>query len=1084
MGPDLSYPRSVLDDFGKYFSQLSEVANASLRPLTPDSGHASPTPGSTISQTGLLQDLGNMDVKDIGTVVELVKNAAGGGLVDDKSYIMERLIQLASSLPSTSRNAMTLTNTLLTQLWNDLNHPPLSYMGRQFIYRQADGSYNNVYWPQIGKAGSNYARSVQPKLIQPVSRPDPGLLFDGLLARQEFREHPTKISSMLFYLAALIIHDLFRTDPKDHSRNLTSSYLDLSPLYGCNQEEQNSVRTFKDGKLKPDCFSERRIFGFPPGVGVLLVMFSRFHNQVVQKLAAINENGRFQKPSEDNQEAYAKYDNDLFQTGRLITCGLYINIILKDYVRTILNINRTGSDWSLDPRSNIKEFLSHKPVSEAGGNMVSVEFNLVYRWHSCLSDRDDRWMQDMFRDVFEGADASKASMSEFLRAVSKLESKLPSDPQQRTFGNLQRLPNGAFNDDDLVKILADSIEDCAGSFGGRHVPKSLKAVEILGILQARSWNLSSLNEFRKYFNLAPHKTFEDINSDPEIADQLRHFYGHPDNVELYPGIVVEEGKAALAPGSGLCASFTISRAILSDAVALVRGDRFYTVDYTPQNLTNWGYTEANYDIAVNNGHLFHKLILRAFPSHFKSNSVYAHFPLVVPSENKKILTDLGHADKYSWDKPGAIPHPTMIFSHKACASILNNKVDFKVTWGEKIKFLMRRNEIPYGTNFMLSGDEPVNESSRKMMKSALYIENWHDQIRNFYERITLKLLHSKSHRIGEVSQVDIVRDVANLAQVHFCANVFLFPLKTEQAPHGIYTEYELYAILALVFTCIFYDADPVQSLKLREFSREATQKLGQFVMLNTQVIAKTGFIGGIIDRLHGNEALADYGIHMIQRLLESKMPIDEIVWTNILPTAGGMVANQAQLFSQCLDYYLSKEGSEHLPEIRRLAHLNTKEADDLLMRYFLEGARMRSTVALYRDVATDLTIQDNAKELKLRTGERVVCNLISASKDPEVFPEPGKVDLTRDLSTYIHLGAGPHECLGAGMSKIALTTMLKVVGKLENLRRAPGPQGELKKIAAPGGITVYMSEDDSRFSPFPTTMKVLWDGELPPLSYE
>ncbi|KAI1944906.1 hypothetical protein LOZ31_005180 [Ophidiomyces ophidiicola] len=145
---------------------------------------------------------------------------------------------------------------------------------------------------------------------------------------------------------------------------------------------------------------------------------------------------------------------------------------------------------------------------------------------------------------------------------------------------------------------------------------------------------------------------------------------------------------------------------------------------------------------------------------------------------------------------------------------------------------------------------------------------------------------------------------------------------------------------------------------------------------------------------------------------------------------------------------------------------------------------MRSTVALYRDVATDLTIQDNAKELKLRTGERVVCNLISASKDPEVFPEPGKVDLTRDLSTYIHLGAGPHECLGAGMSKIALTTMLKVVGKLENLRRAPGPQGELKKIAAPGGITVYMSEDDSRFSPFPTTMKVLWDGELPPLSYE
>lgn len=34
------------------------------------------------------------------------------------------------------------------------------------------------------------------------------------------------------------------------------------------------------------------------------------------------------------------------------------------------------------------------------------------------------------------------------------------------------------------------------------------------------------------------------------------------------------------PGAGLCPGFTISRAILSDAVALTRGDRFLTVDYT------------------------------------------------------------------------------------------------------------------------------------------------------------------------------------------------------------------------------------------------------------------------------------------------------------------------------------------------------------------------------------------------------------------------------------------------------------------------------------------------------------------------
>src|SRR5467141_1239413 len=81
--------------------------------------------------------------------------------------------------------------------------------------------------------------------------------------------------------------DLFRTDRLDFSRSLTSSYLDLAPLYGSNQQEQDAVRTFKDGKLKADCFSEKRMLGFPPGVGVLLIMFNRFHNYVVQNLALI-----------------------------------------------------------------------------------------------------------------------------------------------------------------------------------------------------------------------------------------------------------------------------------------------------------------------------------------------------------------------------------------------------------------------------------------------------------------------------------------------------------------------------------------------------------------------------------------------------------------------------------------------------------------------------------------------------------------------------------------------------------------------------------------------------------------------------
>lgn len=64
----------------------------------------------------------------------------------------------------------------------------------------------NIFWPNLGAAGSRYARSVQPKTVQSPSLPDPEMIFDALLVRKEFKEHPNKISSILFYIATLIIH--------------------------------------------------------------------------------------------------------------------------------------------------------------------------------------------------------------------------------------------------------------------------------------------------------------------------------------------------------------------------------------------------------------------------------------------------------------------------------------------------------------------------------------------------------------------------------------------------------------------------------------------------------------------------------------------------------------------------------------------------------------------------------------------------------------------------------------------------------------------------------------------------------------
>lgn len=52
------------------------------------------------------------------------------------------------------------------------------------------------------------------------------------------------------------------------------------------------------------------------------------------------------------------------------------------------------------------------------------------------------------------------------------------------------------------------------------------------------------------------------------------------------GLQAEETKLP-GPGAGLCPGYTISRAILADAVALTRGDRYMTTEFTRKFLPNF-----------------------------------------------------------------------------------------------------------------------------------------------------------------------------------------------------------------------------------------------------------------------------------------------------------------------------------------------------------------------------------------------------------------------------------------------------------------------------------------------------------------
>lgn len=71
----------------------------------------------------------------------------------------------------------------------------------------------------------------------------------------------------------------------------------------------------------------------------------------------------------------------------------------------------------------------------------------------------------------------------------------------------------------------------------------------------------------------------------------------------------------------------------------------------------------------------------------------------------------------------------------------------------------------------------------------------------------------------------------------------------------------------------------------------------------------------------------------------------------------------------------------------------------------------------------------NYRGVKIPAGELVLASLLGANRDPEVFENPHKFDITRASNRHIAFGHGIHYCLGAPLARIegaiAINTLVK-----------------------------------------------------------
>ncbi|KAI1858014.1 uncharacterized protein JN550_012907 [Neoarthrinium moseri] len=1083
--------------------------------------------------TDLLKD--GAGVKKEVSLPELVGLIKGllqeGEPLDDKKG--QLLIGILTSLPSTSNTRVQLTSKLIDTLWGNLQHPPLSYVGgdvkydvvnpqgdeakekaqhydtiefkvpdsdvvlREQVpqapdglhhYRMPDGSFNNILEPNLGRAGTPYAKSVRNTKNLHGVKPDPGLLFDLLMAREEggFQENSAGISSMLFYHASIIIHDIFRTSRTDMNKSDTSSYLDLAPLYGSSLKDQLEIRTMKEGRLKPDTFHEKRLLGQPAGVNVMLVLYSRFHNYVCDILLKINENGRFslvagpEAGPEERAKALAKQDHDLFNTARLIVGGLYINICLHDYLRAITNTHHSKSDWTLDPRVEIGKQYDGEGVPRGVGNQVSVEFNLLYRFHSCISQKDERWINGFFLKLFPGRnpdDLQNVSWADLGQALLRFEQQIPKDPSTRTFDGLQRQADGTFKDEDLVRVLKEAMEDPAGTFGARMVPKALKIVEVLGINQARKWQVASLNEFREFFGLKRYDSFSEINSNQEISRILEQLYTHPDMVELYPGLMIEDTKPVRNAGSGICPTYTVGRAVLSDAVTLVRSDRFNTLDYTVSNLTSWGYNEVQQDYKTLGGSMLYKLIQRGVPGWFPFNSIAVMQPMYTKKANEKIAREIGTIDLYTMDDPKAPPKPIIVTSSAAIKQTLDNPKQFAVPWLKALNAMLPvKKDMGW---FMLAGDEPRNREHRaSVMKALGKLPKLHQAVHAFIDRVGGKLMEQEAFKLKEgLHQIDIIRDVAIPLNAQLLADLFYFDLRTDENPSGTLGTAELYRLLLNIRTWGANNNDPGQAWNRRRRAMEGVTSITQTTRkLVDEVSASRGYGLGIVSTLSNyttrkgsikKDSLRSCGYQFVEELLNQGISAERVVDTLWLTAFGG-VGVPVTAFYEVMDFFLKPENDAIWAEVQNLAQ---KDDHDTLHAYIVEAQRLTTSQRTVR-VATQAT---ELQGQKVQPGDLVVVMLGEAGRNPKEVANADKFDPRRKSEPVTAYSYGVHECVAKDIALAFVTGLVKLAADLKQLRPAPGQMGQVKTIRV-GSEKAYLNDSWSYLAFDASTWKVHFDG--------
>jgi prostaglandin-endoperoxide synthase 2 len=370
-----------------------------------------------------------------------------------------------------------------------------------------------------------------------------------LFRRPEAGGEVSPKSTLLFpHFAQWFVDGFLRTDPRNVRKNKSTHDIDLSQLYGqthtttkilrhgavgkgqlasqfINGQEFPPHYFGKDGKVRSEYENLEIVFpgsdkiaNLPfedPKTGIPLVefdpsqkeklfalgiargnihyglvmmstLFLREHNRVARLIAAEN-------PGWD--------DDQVFETTRNTLIVVLLTVVIEDYINHITPIK-----FKLFAESGIG--VKEKWYRQ---NWMSVEFNLLYRWHTMIPSRmrvggKDRDVKDVLWD------------------------------------------NDLVTSNGLAALFDEASKQPCNAIGLLNTDPSMLEIEGKSIGVGRTTRLASYNDYRVRCGYPKFTSFEDLSSNPAVREALRKCYGQIDKVELYPGLFAEDiRKGGLLP---------------------------------------------------------------------------------------------------------------------------------------------------------------------------------------------------------------------------------------------------------------------------------------------------------------------------------------------------------------------------------------------------------------------------------------------------------------------------------------------------------------------------------------------------------